>query len=97
MSRYLVSADAERDLVEIIDFVALDSPAAAQRVLENLHLAMQQLADMPRMGFQRRELAEDDVRFWVVHSYLIVYRAEVEPIQVLRVVSGYRDLVDLLR
>jgi hypothetical protein len=42
-------------------------------------------------------LTEDDVRFWVVHSYLIAYRAEVTPIQVLRVVSGYRDLGGLLR
>lgn len=37
------------------------------------------------------------MRFWVVHSYLIVYRAEVEPIEVVRVVSGFRDLIELLR
>ena len=96
MSRYQLSEDAERDLDEIVDFVAADSVEASRRVLADLLAAMQQLADMPRMGHVRRELAEDDVRFWVVHSYIIAYRAEVEPIQVLRVLSGYRELGGLL-
>lgn len=97
MSRYTLSADAALDLEEIVDFVAADSVEASRRVLGDLLAAMQQLADMPRMGHVRRDVAEDDVRFWVVHSYLIAYRAEVEPIQVLRVVSGYRDLAGLLQ
>ena len=97
MSRYRLSEDAERDLEELVDFVAADSVEAARKVLADLFAAMQQLADMPRMGHVRPEIAEDDVRFWVVHSYLIAYRAEVEPIQALRVVSGYRDLAGLLR
>jgi plasmid stabilization system protein ParE len=97
VSRYALSADAALDLEEIVDFVAADSVEASRRVLADLLAAMQQLADMPRMGHVRREVAEDDVRFWVVHSYVIAYRAEVDPIQVLRVVSGYRDLAGLLR
>jgi plasmid stabilization system protein ParE len=97
VSRHRLTEDAERDLDEIVGFVALDSVAAARQVLQDLHSAMQQLAGMPRMGHVRRELAEEDVRFWVVHSYLIVYRAYVEPIEVVRVVSGFRDLIELLR
>jgi plasmid stabilization system protein ParE len=97
VSRYTLSADAALDLEEIVDFVAADSVEASRRVLGDLLAAMQQLADMPRMGHIRRDVAEDDVRFWVVHTYLIAYRAEVDPIQVLRVVSGYRDLLGLLR
>ncbi len=97
MSRYVVSEDAELDLEEIVDFVALDSPAAAVRVGRPAPGHAGACWNASHGGFARRELAEDDVRFWVVHSYLIVYRAEVEPIQILRVVSGYRDLVELLR
>ena len=37
------------------------------------------------------------MRFWVVHTYVIAYRTETEPIQVLRVFSGYRDLRGLLQ
>lgn len=97
MTRYALSADAVLDLEEIVDFVAADSVEASRRVLGDLLAAMNQLAEMPRMGHVRPEVAEGDIRFWVVHSYLIAYRAEVEPIQVLRVVSGYRDLTGLLR
>jgi hypothetical protein len=31
-----------------------------------------------------------------VRSYLIIYRPEVQPIQIVRVLSGYRDIADLL-
>jgi plasmid stabilization system protein ParE len=95
--RYVLSEDAETDLDELVEFVAADSIEAARRLLGDLDQAMLQLAEIPHMGHVRAELAETDVRFWVVHSYLIVYRAEVTPIQVLRIISGYRDLVELLR
>ncbi len=96
MSGYVLSDEADQDLEDIVGFVAGDSFKAARQVLADIEQAMARLAEMPRMGFMRRELAEDDVRFWVVHSYLVVYRAEVEPIQILRIISGYRDLVELL-
>jgi plasmid stabilization system protein ParE len=97
VSRYRLSEDALRDLEEIVDFVAMDSVEASRRVLGDLLAAMAQLAEMPRMGHVRPEVAEVDVRFWVVHTYLIAYRTETDPIEVLRVVSGYRDLSGLLR
>jgi plasmid stabilization system protein ParE len=95
--RYALSEDAEFDLDEIVAFISDDSPSAAQRVLVELDAAMTTLSEMSRMGHVRRDVAEDDVRFWSVHTYLIVYRAEVTPIQILRIVSGYRDLADVLR
>ena len=62
MSRYTLSEDAERDLDEIVAFVAADSIEASRRLLGDLDRAMQQLAEMPRMGHVRREVAEDDIR-----------------------------------
>ena len=97
MRQYALTEDALRDLEEIVDFVATDSVEASRRVLGDLLAAMAQLAEMPRMGHARPEVAESDVRFWVVHTYVIAYRAETDPIQVLRVVSGYRDLRGLLQ
>lgn len=96
MSGYVLSDHAERDLEDLVAFVAGDSFRAARQVMADIEEALARLGEMPHIGHVRHELAEDDVRFWVVHSYLIVYRAEVEPIQVLRIVSGYRDLIGLL-
>ena len=31
-----------------------------------------------------------------VRSYLIIYRPEAEPIQIVRVLDGYRDIAELL-
>jgi len=96
VSSYVLSAEAQQDLEEIAAFIALDSPEAARRVVTELLDAMQLLSEMPRIGVIRTSLAEADVRFWVIRSRIVVYRAETNPLEVLRVLSGYRDLVALL-
>ena len=53
------------------------------------------LADMPGMGHSRDDLADETLRAWPVHSYLIVYRPAQRPIEIVRVVSGFRDLFAL--
>ena len=35
------------------------------------------------------------VRVWVVHSYLVIYRPDGRPLQVVRVLSGDRDIAVL--
>ena len=35
------------------------------------------------------------VRVWTVHSYLVIYRPDARPLQVVRVLSGYRDIATL--
>ena len=52
----------------------------------------------PALGHVRRDLAPDreDIRFWPVGRYLIVYRERKKGIEVVRIVSGERDLRSLL-
>ena len=57
---------------------------------------MQLLAENPMIGHIRQDLAGDDVRFWPVFKYLIVYHPETKPLQVVRVLHGRRDLKALL-
>lgn len=51
---------------------------------------------MPEIGHRREDLADEPLRFWPVYSYLVIYRADVSPIEVVRVLSGYRDVAELL-
>lgn len=95
MTRYVLTAAAEADLSEIADFIAIESPNAAIKVLQELRVAMQRLAELPDIGHRRRGLSED-VRLWPVRSYLIAYQPASEPLLVLRVLSGFRDLERLL-
>ena len=92
MSRFVLTPAARADLTEIFDYIAQDSPDAAHRVVEELRTAMKKLARMPEMGHFRRDLASEPLRFWPVYSYLIIYRPEARPLQVVRVLHGARDV-----
>lgn len=96
MSRFLLTPAAKEDLDEIADFIRQDSPDAAIRVLRKLRESMRKLAGMPEMGHLREDLADEPLRFWPVYSYLIIYRPETRPIQILRVLHGARDVRSIL-
>lgn len=96
MSRFVLTSQAEFDLVAIWDFIARDSAAQANRVIAKIERALQTLASHPEMGHIREEWADRRHRFWPVYSYIVMYRPKTRPLQVLRIISGYRDLVELL-
>lgn len=58
--------------------------------------AVARLARMPHIGHTRADLTSGSVLFWSVYRYLIVYRPETLPLEVIRVVSGWRDVASLL-
>lgn len=51
---------------------------------------------MPEMGHWREDLSSEPLRFWQVYSYLIIYRPEPRPVQILRVLHALRDVRSLL-
>lgn len=94
MSRnFIVTTEAAADLLAIWQYIAdADSERAADRVIARLYVECEKLGDMPGMGHWREELLDQRHRFSSVWSYLIVYRWQVKPIQILAVVHGARDL-----
>jgi plasmid stabilization system protein ParE len=58
--------------------------------------AFEQLARLPYSGHTRTDLTARPVRFWGVSPYLIVYRPDAKPLEVLRILHGKRDLRRLL-
>ncbi len=57
---------------------------------------MQRLAKSPGIGHLREDLADRRHRFFLVYSYLIVYRPGTKPLQVIRVLHAARDVRTLL-
>jgi plasmid stabilization system protein ParE len=96
MSDFVLTPAAQADVLRIIDFLQGDNPSAILKVVDALDDAMQLLAENPMIGHIRRDLAGDDVRFWPVFKYLIVYQPGTKPLQVVRVLHGRRDLKALL-
>ncbi len=96
MSGFVLTEPAERDLTEIWDYIAADNLEAADRVLDAIEAAFQRLAERPGTGHYREDLADKSLRFDSVYSYLIVYRWEETPLQIIRVLHGARDVRSLL-
>jgi plasmid stabilization system protein ParE len=96
MKRYILTPSAKRDVNDIWDYIAADSIEAADRVLDALESAMIKLAKNPGVGHWREELADKRHRFFLVYSYLIVYRHEAKPLQIVRVLNAARDVQSIL-
>jgi plasmid stabilization system protein ParE len=43
------------------------------------------------MGHERPDLTSRPIRFWTVHSHVLVYRPDSDPLWVLRILHGSRD------
>jgi toxin ParE1/3/4 len=91
MARYTTRPKAEADLLEIWLYIAQDSLRAADRLLDRIAAQCRLLADNPRLGRSRPEIAPD-ARVWVVGRYLVLYRAQDDGIEVVRVVHGAREI-----
>lgn len=97
MKNYVFTPRAKRDVDEIWDYIASENIEVADRVIDALERAVLRLAKNPGIGHFREELADKSHRFWLVDSYLIVYRDETCPLQIVRVLHAARDLRSLLR
>ena len=96
MKRFILTPRAKQDVNDIWDYIANDNIEAADRVLDALVNAMIKLAKNPGMGHRRDELTDTRHRFLLVYSYLIVYRHETKPLQIIRVLHAARDVQSIL-
>jgi antitoxin ParD1/3/4/toxin ParE1/3/4 len=96
LSRFILSPLARRDLDETWEHIAADDIDAANRWVDEIERAIHLLAENPRLGHTRKDLTRRPVLFWPVGRYLVIYRADRRPIEVVRIVSAYRDVPRLL-
>jgi plasmid stabilization system protein ParE len=92
VSGYVLSADAELDLDEIWEYIAADNLDAADRWIGKLFDAFETLGKMPGVGHRREDLTPYPVLFFPVGAYLIIYRAGRQPIEIVAVTQGSRDI-----
>ena len=82
---------AETDILEIWDYIADDSLAAADRWVDHLDEQFRVLATQPMMGRARDELAPG-VRSFPFGRYVVFYVPLDDGIDVVRVLHGARDI-----
>jgi toxin ParE1/3/4 len=86
---------AEADLMDIWRYIAQDSPANADHLLDRIRETLNQLAAMPFMGQARFDLAPG-LRMFPVGSYLIFFRPVQDGIEVIRILHGKRNITGRL-
>lgn len=85
---------ASLDLIEIVEFVSRDRPAAARKLGREILLAGKRLNRQLRWGKLVPELREQGIseyRQILVGVYRIVYDIQPESIDILAVLDGRRD------
>ena len=98
MSRaYRLTERAEADVEAIADFIAGDSVDAAVKVVLSLEDAFVLLASRPGIGHLREDLTDRPLKFWSVYSYLVVYDPGSDPLTIIAVLHGARDVAQILK
>jgi len=91
MSGFVLHPDALTDLTEIWEYIAADSPAAADRVLGEIQEAIRALVPFPQLGHLRPDLTSRPLRFQLVRDLLIAYAPDEKPLLVVAVLHGRRN------
>ncbi|HEY1218729.1 MAG: type II toxin-antitoxin system RelE/ParE family toxin [Bryobacteraceae bacterium] len=90
--QFVLTPEARADLIEIWNYIAEDSIDSADQVVARLYDAFARLGQAPKVGHHREDLADSRHRFWSVYSYVIAYRWETTPVQIIAIVHGARQL-----
>ncbi len=93
---YILTSQAQLDLQEIWRYIALDNSIAADRVEIELYAEFERLAHNSNIGHKREDITKKPVRFWSLYSYQIIYDLTEESVRILRILSGYRDLANMI-
>jgi plasmid stabilization system protein ParE len=100
MSHYQFTPQAVDDLFEIWSYVARDNVRAANRLEDAVYKACAFLAAGPLRGTIREDLTKLPLRFWTLQAfpnYVIVYDPATDPLRIIRILHGSRDILAILR
>jgi plasmid stabilization system protein ParE len=97
MALYQVSAEAQNDLFEIWCGIATDSVDLANRIEGEFYALFESLGTMPHQGHVRKDLTKRPVLFFPMHSFLVVYQPDTDPVHIMAVLRGRRDLRRILK
>ena len=90
---------AENDLARIIEYLAIDSPANALKVLDKLKKKAANLYHSPKRGRIIPELQEYGIyqyRELIVAPWRLMYRAQEDKVYVLAVLDSRQNIEDIL-
>jgi toxin ParE1/3/4 len=93
--QFYITQPAIQDIEAIADYIAGQTGLQqAERFLSKLDAKFTRITQFPNLGWPRDEILPE-LSSLSMESYLILYTATESRVDILRVVSGYRDLASL--
>jgi toxin ParE1/3/4 len=86
------SPEAVADVEAIASYIARDSAAYGQAVVEKILETARQVREFPLLGRMVPELAQETIRERFVYSYRLIYRIRNDTITIAAVIHGRRLL-----
>lgn len=87
------TAEAEKWLKDIKDYISKDNPVAASKVISEIYNKAQILRDFPQIGYKYQSEPEGDVRILLYGHYRIAYLVKGKGIiDILGVFHGALDI-----
>ncbi len=89
---------AQKDIINIVDYIKLDNPSAALNFLDKLDESISKLADFPLLGIGPKDsrLQLLNYRMLIVDNYLVFYVLKDDTVEIRRVIHGKRKYDFLL-
>ena len=90
------SAEAKRDLADIVDYYENRSPEYARALVRQIYESVGRLEQFPQMGRYVPELSLESFRELIVAGYRIVYLVSSDEIDILIIAHSRQDLIKKL-
>ena len=94
MSSYSFTDAAVKDLENICDYIARQNSQTANQLFDTIRKKCKLVASFPNMGKSYSRLAAN-LRGFIVEDYVVFYYPREDGIDIIRVISGYRDFETL--
>lgn len=84
---------AQEDLTNIIEYIQIDDPLAAQSFLDEVDKTISKLEDFPHMGSIPKDMRLMNLKYRVliIGNYLVFYVVLDEIIEIRRILHGKRQ------
>ena len=97
MDPFQLAEDAVLDIDAIwLYLLEKQGVETADRIVTELFKAFYKLAEVPNSGHRRADLTGRDVLFYTIFSYLVIYQPGSNPLQILGVLHGKRNVARIL-
>ncbi len=90
------SAEAKRDLADIVDYYEDRSPEYARALVRQIYESVGRLEQFPQMGRYVPELSLKSFRELIVAGYRVVYLVSKEEVDILVIAHSRQDLIKKL-